>query len=78
MMAVRIHCSQREDRWTQSIAVGSEGFIETLKRKLGHRARGRGVKEPILGYNADYGTENAVLSLQNRYFWNVNHEYSAD
>jgi len=55
--------------------VGSEGFIETLKRKLGHRARARGVKEsvigyrfelrePILCYNADYGAENAVLSLQ--------------
>ena len=30
------------------------------------------------GYNADYGAENAVLSFQNRYFWNVNYEYSAD
>ena len=67
--------------------MGSEGFIETLKRKLGHRTRGRGVKETengfelreqILGYDADYSAENAVLGLENMYFWNVNFEYSTN
>ncbi len=31
----------KEDEWTQSIAVGSESFVEKVKRTLGFRAAGR-------------------------------------
>lgn len=40
----------REDRWTQSIAVGSQGFVEKTKRELGIRAKGRKVVEADPGY----------------------------
>ncbi len=31
----------KEDKWTQSIAVGSKTFIEQMKEALGFRAKGR-------------------------------------
>ena len=31
----------KEDRWTQSVAVGSKTFVEKVKESLGFRARGR-------------------------------------
>ena len=30
----------RESRWTESVAAGSKGFLETVKAKLGLRAKG--------------------------------------
>ena len=33
--------SDKEDKWTQSIAVGSKTFIEKMKEALGFRATGR-------------------------------------
>jgi putative transposase len=33
--------SGKEKKWTQSIAVGSKTFIETMKESLGFRAKGR-------------------------------------
>ncbi len=35
--------SARVNRWTQSIATGSQGFVEHVKQKLGSIARGRQV-----------------------------------
>lgn len=31
----------REGKWTENVAVGSRDFVETIKRKLGFRAKGR-------------------------------------
>ena len=31
----------KENRWTQSIAVGSKTFMEKMKKTLGYRAKGR-------------------------------------
>ena len=31
----------KENKWTQSIAVGSKTYIEKMKKALGHRAKGR-------------------------------------
>ena len=31
----------RESKWTESVAVGSRDFVETIRRKLGLRAKGR-------------------------------------
>ena len=33
--------SAKENKWTQSIAVGSKAFIETMREALGFRAKGR-------------------------------------
>jgi putative transposase len=33
--------SEKESKWTQSVAVGSKTFIETMKEGLGFRAKGR-------------------------------------
>lgn len=35
----------RESKWSQSIAVGSKRFVESIKEKLGIRAKGRKVGE---------------------------------
>jgi putative transposase len=35
----------RQTQWTQSIAVGSKSFIETIKEKLGILAKGRKILE---------------------------------
>ena len=39
--AMRTENRGKENRWTQSIAVGSKTFIETMKETLGFRAKGR-------------------------------------
>jgi hypothetical protein len=36
--------NRREAWWTESIAVGSDFFVEDIKNKLGLRAKGRKVK----------------------------------
>jgi putative transposase len=69
----------RESKCTESIAVGSKRFVETTKRRLGIKARGRHVlgkngryelREPPAPYNGHFAPENAILSLENTYFWN--------
>ena len=53
----------REDKWTQSIAVGGKNFVEIVKDKLGYKAIGRKVsvtdgdfelKENISSYRPDF------------------------
>jgi putative transposase len=39
--AIQTDTSDRENKWTQSIAVGSRPFIEKMKAALGFRAKGR-------------------------------------
>ena len=68
----------REDKWTQSIAVGSKPFVEDTRRLLGINGRGRKVRErdgsfelrePPVAYNPVFVPENVGLSTQNRYGW---------
>jgi putative transposase len=68
----------RESKWTESIAVGSEGFVEATKKKLGLRGKGRRVvgyegsyhlREPEVAYTCDFTPENDVLRHENTYFW---------
>jgi len=71
----------RESKWTESIAVGSKGFIEATKERLGIRAKGRKVfrnngayelREPVAPYKAVFNPENAVLRPENTYSWRDN------
>jgi putative transposase len=66
--------SNRENKWTQGIAVGSKTFIEKMKKALGYRAKGRKIisavdtfelREAITPFgNAD------KLDSGNTYLWN--------
>jgi len=62
--------------WTESIAVGSEAFIEETKEQLGFRAKGRRVaaadevcalRESSRDY--DFTGKNSTLRPKNAYFW---------
>jgi putative transposase len=70
--AIQTDNRDKENKWTQSIAVGSKSFIEKMKGALGYRARGRKLicaddtfelREVITG-NADN------LDSENTYLWN--------
>ena len=70
----------RENKWTESIAVGGKGFVENTKELLGLKAKGREVikgqqayelREAPASYSTDFGPENGPLRPQNSYFWNV-------
>ena len=39
--AIQTDNSDKENKWTQSIAVGSKSFVEKMKEALGYRATGR-------------------------------------
>ena len=66
--------SNKENKWTQSIAVGSKTFIKKMKKALGYRAKGRRIisaddtfelREAITPFgNAD------KLDSGNTYLWN--------
>ena len=71
----------REEEWTDSIAVGNRPFVEKVKELLGFRAKGRKVikgkeryqvREAPTHYNVLSGVENENIGLINTYFWDVN------
>jgi len=61
----------REDKWSESIAVGNKSFIETTMKTLGIKALGRKVfgnnegfeiREQDFPYRVNFATENGSLS----------------
>ena len=69
-----------QPQWTESIAIGAEGFVRDTKEKLGIRAMGREViggnefyelREPETSYKTDFGLENDGLGQENKYFWDL-------
>ena len=72
--AIQADNFNKENKWTQSIAVGSKTFIEKIKGNLDYRAKGRKVicaddtfelREVITPFgNADN------LDSENTYLWN--------
>ncbi|HWP57912.1 MAG TPA: transposase [Candidatus Acidoferrales bacterium] len=73
----------REDRWSESIAVGSLSFVENVKRALGHRAAHRAVeqrhgayalRDQSEPYSGNLGSESEPLSVENTVFWDDNAE----
>ncbi len=79
-------CSNsRQAAWSESVAVGSQDFVETIKGKLGIRAKGRKVlekegkyqlREEVQTYNSNSDRENGNIGRGNTYAWSVNDEYS--
>ena len=72
--------NQRDAKWTESIAVGDEGFVMGTKAKLGIKAIGRRIIENSAGYelregqnsyNRLFAPEKRTLRQKNAYLWNV-------
>ena len=75
---------ERQPRWTESIAVGSESFVRDTKQRLGIRAVGREVtevrggdgsyelREPGTPYGTVFDPQNEGLRTKNMYLWNLN------
>ncbi len=73
--------SGREEKWTQSIAVGNESFVEQVKDQLGYRAIGRKIvgtgrgayelKEGVASYSADSDTKMEAVRPENSFKWHV-------
>jgi putative transposase len=68
----------REARWTESIAVGSKGFVEGMKERMGTKAKGRqfqgtddecSLREPETIYNTVFNHEKSLLRPENTFFW---------
>ena len=72
--------NSRQPQWTESIAVGSKGFLEGIKYKLGVLAKGRSIlekdgdlqlREEMGPYNAVFDVKNEDIGPLNGYFWEV-------
>ena len=72
--------NKHDDRWTKSIAVGNEGFVERLKSMMGAMAIGRKsnkyensyqLREPAGLYNTHFEAEKDDIALENSYLWDV-------
>ena len=69
---------RRESHWTESIAVGSEQFVERIHSELGVRVRGRRILEAGKAYqlreetescNALFDAEKCDIGPENACFW---------
>ena len=76
--SLHAHDHHREGKWTESVAVGSEGFVTAMKGRLGIKVKGREViegngsyelREPRASYGDTLTPKNDLLRLQNTYFW---------
>ena len=70
----------RQPQWTESLAVGSEGFVRETKERLGAKALWRGVvgmngpyelRESLTSYGHDFGPKNIDLRSENAFFWDI-------
>jgi hypothetical protein len=69
----------QDDRWSESIAVGSEGVFEQVKIELGfkaqHRAEGLySLREPVPPYAGHFDREDEALRPNNTVRWQTNLE----
>lgn len=78
--ALRVDRHERDSKWSQSVAIGSEAYIERIKKELGTKViyrdkksvdNGFELREEISPYNADFDPKNDSLSPNNRYFWDL-------
>jgi putative transposase len=70
----------RDDKWTRSVAVGSEGFIQDMKKLMGGMVLGRNpsdagksfqLRETQTPYTALFWGEKSDIDLQNSYLWGL-------
>ncbi len=69
--AIKENTKQRESFWSNSVAVGSEGFVENIQVELGVLAGGRSckpvgehfvLKEPDATYDVTFWLKKAILN----------------
>ncbi len=70
---IQTNNTDKENKWTQSIAVGSKTFIETMKEALGFRAMGRKILCADVSFELretipPYGKDND-LDSGNTFLW---------
>jgi len=76
-MAIRDYA--RHTQWIKSIAVGSESFTETIKEKIGIKAKGRKIikadddevfqlREETVSYSAIFNSKKESIELKNTIF----------
>ena len=77
--------NKQDKKWTKTVAVGSEEYIEKIRFLLGTMARGKKIikaedscqlREPSSFYMAHFDTKNEDIELYNTYCWDINSEYS--
>ena len=68
----------RDDRWSESLAVGSKRFVDQVKDELGIHAKHRQVgaddetytlRESARPYRGNFGGKNEALRGNNTVFW---------
>jgi hypothetical protein len=73
----------REGRWSETIAVGSLNFVETVKNELGFKAAHREViaeggahalREGSEAYGFNFAGENEAVNSENTRFWDQHSE----
>ena len=79
--AVRKESPQRESTWTQAVAVGSESFVQKIKKQLnalavgsriGSTTNGWELREETSSYNPFFGTQKVDIDRKNTYPWDEN------
>ena len=79
--ALAANALQRDERWSEAIAVGGHAFVQRVKDELGIAARHRGVenvdgvcalREPTASYNIDFDPESELPRAENTRSWQVN------
>lgn len=84
-MELELDGQKRKALWSESIAVGGEGFVKKIQKQLGSRAGGRSaimedklnaLKEPQASYRSLFDGEKDALRPQNSYFLDINAKYS--
>ena len=72
------HRLERDEAWSNSIAVGSSAFVDKIQTALGSKAKSRTVieatdksmlREPTATYTADFDPEMGILRGKNRLRW---------
>ena len=78
--ALKADRHERDRKWSQAIAVGSQGYIDNIKKELGIKVvyrkttrvdKGFMIREDVLPYNADLPPQSKRLSQNNSHFWSV-------
>ena len=71
---------KRQPQWTESIAVGGEGFVRETKERLGAKAMWREVvgengtyelRESLTSYEDDFGPKNVGLRFKKAFYWDI-------
>ncbi len=69
---------KRDARWSEALAVGSQAFVENVKRKLAMKAKYRNVdeadgsyalREPTSAYRGSLGVKTGILRTENAILW---------